>query len=592
MRHHLAAILPKNDESDTIRESSSTSDTRVPSTSEDLTLNKSGNDFKSEFHWTTVLNSATGPIGHEVEPDERKTRDGQSPHMSQTVLLFECGTTPSRQELIAGLPSRKICDGLVTSYFRIFNYNCFVHAGEFLKNYRRFWDAPESTSISWLALLYSAMCLAVQFKSPCLHDSITDQRSEPCCQDLLFELREKTVHCLIRAQYGNGGPFVMETLLHYLTTENYLRPDANTGLWLLLGTIVQIAIRMGYHRDPRHFKSLSPYEGEMRRRVWAHCCIFDVVLATQLGLPTIIKSSTCDTLPPANVSDKDYDATSTSLPPVRPDEEITQCSVTIAKYWLAQALSKVSDALSSLCSYSLDDAMRIDEGLQDAMRRLPDLLQHRSLSESILDSRLIVFQRINIRLAYLRGRILLHWKFAAMLKGSADYDASRRILVDSAVESLELQHLAVDELRTDHYLAPKYLYDSAIVNHTYLLATSVLCFHIRYQSSMVAPEIMDRIRTLLRGTQVIWQRSSKSSAEARRAADALGTVLDGLRDCASAPNATPISQVNRGAFNSFQLPFTFCSTNFDDLPQPFLGDGDAFLYTSAELSMDPWGTFV
>jgi hypothetical protein len=201
-----------------------------------------------------------------------------------------------------------------------------------------------------------------------------------------------------------------------------------------------------------------------------------------------------------------------------------------------------------------------------------------------------------------------------MLKGSADYDASRRILVDSAVESLELQHLAVDELRTDHYLAPKYLYDSAIVNHTYLLATSVLCFHIRYQSSMVAPDVMDRIRTLLRGTQVIWQRSSKSSAEARKAAEALGTVLDGLRDCASAPDATLMSQVNRGktlqlsipslnypilthilyigAFNSFHLPFTICNNNFDDLPQPFLGDGDAFLYTSADLSMDPWGTFV
>lgn len=149
---------------------------------------------------------------------------------------------------------------------------------------------------------------------------------------------------------------------------------------------------MGYHRDPRHFKSLSPYEGEMRRRVWAHCCIFDVVLATQLGLPTIIKPSTCDTLPPANVSDKDYDSTSNSLPPARSSDEITQCSVTIAKYWLAQALNKVSEALSSLFPYSHADAMRIDEGLKDAMRKLPDLLQHRPLSESILDSRLIVFQ--------------------------------------------------------------------------------------------------------------------------------------------------------------------------------------------------------
>lgn len=57
-----------------------------------------------------------------------------------------------------------------------------------------------------------------------------------------WEYREKTVQCLIRAQYGRGGPFIMETLLHYFTIENYLRRDSNTGLWLLLGNIVQIGM--------------------------------------------------------------------------------------------------------------------------------------------------------------------------------------------------------------------------------------------------------------------------------------------------------------------------------------------------------------
>lgn len=154
MRHRLAAILPKDDESDTIRESSSASDERLSATFEDATLNRSGNDYKSEFHWTSVLNSATGSIGHEVELDSAKVRDHESPPTSQTVLLFDCGKTPSQRELVAGLPPRKTCDALVSSYFRIFNYNCehnpshyigtyilmslalqgFVHAGEFLKH--------------------------------------------------------------------------------------------------------------------------------------------------------------------------------------------------------------------------------------------------------------------------------------------------------------------------------------------------------------------------------------------------------------------------------------------------------------------------
>src|SRR3569833_1022838 len=149
---------------------------------------------------------------------------------------------------------------------------------------------------------------------------------------------------------------------------------------------------MGYHRDPRHFKSLSPYEGEMRRRLWAHIYIFDVVLATQLGLPTIIKESICDILPPRNMSDEDYDSTAKSLPPPRPEEEITQSSVTIAKFRLAKALSDDSDSLSSLRPLSLADAMRIDDGLYNAFKSLPSCMQHRPLSESILDSRITVFQ--------------------------------------------------------------------------------------------------------------------------------------------------------------------------------------------------------
>lgn len=149
---------------------------------------------------------------------------------------------------------------------------------------------------------------------------------------------------------------------------------------------------MGYHRDPRHFKSLSAYDGEMRRRMWAHIYIFDIVLATQLGLPTIIKESICDTLPPRNISDDDYDSTARSLPPPRPDEEITQSSVAIAKFWLAKALTEVSNALSSLHPYSLADAMGIDDRLNNAFKKLPKSMQHRPLSESILDSRITVFQ--------------------------------------------------------------------------------------------------------------------------------------------------------------------------------------------------------
>jgi len=119
------------------------------------------------------------------------------------------------------------------------------------------------------------------------------------------------------------------------------------------------------------------------------------------------------------------------------------------------------------------------------------------------------------------------------------------------MESLELQHLTVDELRPYYQLAPINLYDSAIVNHTHLLATSVLCFYIRYFRNTVESDRLNKIQTLLRGTQAIWHRSSNLSVEARRAADALSTVLERLEDTTCAPGPDQMSQIDRGT--TFQL---------------------------------------
>lgn len=194
------------------------------------------------------------------------------------------------------------------------------------------------------------------------------------------------------------------------------------------------------------------------------------------------------------------------------------------------------------------------------------------------------------------------------------YETSRNIVMNSALKSLELQHLTVNELRPYRQLTSISLYDSAIVNHTHLLATSVLCFYIRYFKDTIEAGKLDKIQTLLEGTRDIWHRSSNRSVEARRAADALSTILKRLEETTCAPDPEQISQVDRGTslqhdihlalhyltiaylsyldpFNWPQLPFTYCNTSFDNLPQLPLGDGAAFLYPPSISLMDSWATF-
>lgn len=142
---------------------------------------------------------------------------------------------------------------------------------------------------------------------------------------------------------------------------------------------------------------------------------------------------------------------------------------------------------------------------------------------------------------------MLHWKFVAASKQHSDrFETSRNIVVDSAVESLELQHLTINELRPYRRLTPINLYDSAIVNHTHLLATSVLCFYIRHFKDTIEADKLDKILTLLEGTRAIWHRSSNRSVEARRAADALSTILQSLEKRTSAPEPEQTSPVDSG----------------------------------------------
>ena len=78
---------------------------------------------------------------------------------------------------------------------------------------------------------------------------------------------------------------------------------------MITGISSRLAMKMGYHREPRHFASISPFEGEMRRRTFIIVEIFDLLSSFQAGLPLIIHEEERDTEPPSNLFDIDFDET-------------------------------------------------------------------------------------------------------------------------------------------------------------------------------------------------------------------------------------------------------------------------------------------
>lgn len=73
---------------------------------------------------------------------------------------------------------------------------------------------------------------------------------------------------------------------------------------MLSGTVIRIAQKMGYHRDGELLK-LTPFETEMRRRIWWQIIHHDAKLAIMSGLNHTFVHDLYDTKQPLNLSDTD-----------------------------------------------------------------------------------------------------------------------------------------------------------------------------------------------------------------------------------------------------------------------------------------------
>ncbi|KAF2237244.1 hypothetical protein EV356DRAFT_511953 [Viridothelium virens] len=91
--------------------------------------------------------------------------------------------------------------------------------------------------------------------------------------------------------------------------------DART-IWTLTGLIVRIAQTLGLHRDGSHF-NLSPFETEIRRRLWWQICILDSRASEDHGCDPSVIDQLFDTEMPLNVNDNEISPDMTEFPELR-----------------------------------------------------------------------------------------------------------------------------------------------------------------------------------------------------------------------------------------------------------------------------------
>jgi hypothetical protein len=458
-------------------------------------------------HWQTIL-SSIADLRHELDQDEDDTDDPATNYgapetrgreqfnargstitshgVPELALLVGSPGILTKDDLIKAMPDKRTADRLLSLWFNSSDsFRPAIHAPTYQEEYKKFWDDPNRSCVSWLGLTFAIMSLAESFSL-----RHVDPRSAEGKATLV---RVKKFHSLsasaaVLADFTTPKKYTLECLLFYMS--GLRGNDGFMKVWLMIGMIVRLALRMGYHRDPKYYPRLSVFEGEIRRRVWCVVSMVDTYISFQLGLPSMVKTIATDIEPPHNLLDRDFGPSTKVLPPSRSMDELTPASYIRIKFGITRIFSQAADLGHSTVPVAPEEVMRLDSELETAWANVPPILDLPDIDEIAADTPERLICRINLKLLVLKTRIILHRNLMLVpieqlseVEQAQGIGTSRKICVDSALEVLKLQHAIHAESQLGGKLYTAQWYMGSISTHDFLLAAMVVCLNLSQQIS-------------------------------------------------------------------------------------------------------------
>jgi len=500
-----------------------------------------------------------------VEAAKVKEDYGQGLH-----YLFGGGKTPLFSDLLTALPERSEADRLVSRYFTSYDPAVHIlHPPSWYRLYQKHWEDPRRTSPAWLGQMFAVMCLAMH-----TYHRIGDEPPEYQGRTLKMASHYRSLagQCLLLADFLKPVNHMIETLVLHLHSEYARTRDSEVGVWVLVGMIARLAMRMGYHRDPKYYPSITPFQGEIRRRVWTFVRQSDLLFSFQVGLPSMIRLGDCDTELPRNLFDDEFDEDTKIMPHSRPTTEATPVSYMRVKATMAFAFGKVVERLHSVTPINYDEVMTLDQNLRETRAEYPPHLRLRSIDDSLMDPGALVMQRINLSILYHKGQCVLHRKFIARARENNRYAHSRRTCIDSSMDLLGHQATLHFESKPGRRLSGMKIFTSSLTTHDFLLAAVIICLDLHYGAEPEIPERgsadmytwgLERRGDMIRALEIsaeIWAETKDQSMEAYKARDLITVMLTCLKTLkgpagrqAQGPFPFPgigLCGMNKGTFDS------------------------------------------
>lgn len=453
-----------------------------------------------------------------------------------------------------------------------------IHAPTFVSEYKRFWQDPSASTVMWMALLFSIMSIGVVVGPrssvvPASSDErapwMDNKEEKDQCFYAANKYQQLACSAMALADIEKSQPYTLEALMIYAECEFLRRADQHSRVWLLNGLLIRVAMRMGYHRDPSNFPALSPFQGEMRRRVFHVLCMYDTMISFAVGLPTIFRGLEIDVRAPRNLTDKDLSPDMTELPKGRPETEITSALYCIAKSRVCAVFAEAVELSHKVTPPTHSQVMAINKRLDHAYSLIPDRLRVRPKDDCITDTPALVMSRYNIELLYHKTRLLLHRNYLTAGQKDSRFVESRNIALDAAHSLLEHQESVFHACEPGGQLHKVWWYTSCLGTFDYLLAAMVLCLEIHHlqktdRSSSRIPELLGVVEK----AHSLWSNRRGQYKDAARGAAILKTMVEKY--------SGSYSSTSRGSSPEVNLQGTFFHLDMQKLtPDHLAGSSNA-----------------
>ncbi|KAL2412512.1 hypothetical protein ABEF91_000070 [Exophiala dermatitidis] len=211
------------------------------------------------------------------------------------------------------VPHLDVADRYIQNYLDTFEKtHRMLHVPSLREEINLFWRTPTALGYEWLSQFLMMLALGCPRSERLAHPQMVNlflEGVEACLMQTQF---------LAKPTLTSIRVMVMMTLAKQIDMVAF---DDSGGVWAYLGLVVRLAMSMGLHRHSRWFVSMSPFEAEMRKRVWVTLVFMDLQNSLEAGQSPLLHPDDYETLCPTGFQDEDMPAPLEDENTPRPESE-------------------------------------------------------------------------------------------------------------------------------------------------------------------------------------------------------------------------------------------------------------------------------